>query len=1136
METTRTRTAFRPWYMAAIVALFAAMLYGGTTLVKADHGSEFIDMSITDNVVDHNDALFVQGGVGAGTGNFDPFLTVSPGGSTTTEQGYNTTPPGEFDTFFGGDRTHTLSAAAVPTVCVGGVLPDCSDGILYREFALDYNETGAEDFISIDVLKFYLDDQDDLTDYDDPTSSFGTDNDAPEADLIYDMDAGADTTMLLCTQSCSSGSGVSDMSVLIPDSAFPAECYYGSSECGLWIYLYFAAGAYVDDGSDPIDGEQDWGVTAGFEEWSTELVPVVNVTKTADTSFDQDYDWTVDKKVKVDGECADDATVDLFNGESQDAEWCIEVTRTLGDQSNQTVSGEIEIYNPTGPVNQGGSGIILDAIPAVVVDIDDVLSSLDFTGDVTATVDCGGPLPITVDAGDTLVCTYEASTPEADNGTIGVNTVNVLLEDNPLAFEATANFDFALAVSGDETNESATLTDIEGALDQLFTESGSTSYVNTYSCDADEGETSNTATITPNDGGTADEDTSTLTLNCYDITVTKDAATSLTRTHNWTIDKSVDPATWDLFNGESGTSEYTVVVNSTGSTDSAWAVSGNITVSNVGNPIAATINSVSDVVSVGINGTVDCGAAVFPYTIPAGGTLACTYTASLPDATGRTNTATATQQLYDYDEDGVATAGGTDGEDGTAAVSFAAPTVTVVNNEIDITDTHPDSNGPWECDIDSDPCTFTYEVIFECGDDAGDHDNTAEITQTGQTDDATVTVNCYDISVSKDATPTFTRTYLWTIDKTSPCTVLELAIGEVYDDCDYTVTVDLADPAYADSAWAVTGNITVSNVGNPIPAEITGLTDVIFDGINATVDCTGDASFSAFPHTIAAGGTLACTYSSNLADGTTRLNTATATQQLYDYDKDLNPTDAGTDDEEGTANIVFGDPTTVIDESVTVTDDHPLLVSGALGNCTADTAPCVFNYSITFGPYSVGQCGEIVVPNTATFTTDDSGTTGTDGHTVTITVDCPSGDGCTLTQGYWKTHSSYGPAGPADPTWELLPDGPDTDFFGTGETWYDVFWTAPRGNFSYNLAHQYMAAYLNTLTGADVPADVQAALDAAEAWFEANGLDRPSNPEKQTLTGPHGILGSYNEGDIGPGHCDQDEIAGAQNAKDETIR
>jgi hypothetical protein len=137
-------------------------------------------------------------------------------------------------------------------------------------------------------------------------------------------------------------------------------------------------------------------------------------------------------------------------------------------------------------------------------------------------------------------------------------------------------------------------------------------------------------------------------------------------------------------------------------------------------------------------------------------------------------------------------------------------------------------------------------------------------------------------------------------------------------------------------------------------------------------------------------------------------------------------------------------------------------------------------------------------------------------------MDLPTG-GCTLTLGYWKTHSENGPA-PFDATWAELPAGASTIFFLSGSSWYEVFWTPVAGNQYYNLAHQYMAAALNMEAGASVPANVQTAFDAATTLFNtytpADIAGLPGNDAlRAQFVALAGILGSYNEGDIGPGHC-----------------
>ena len=133
----------------------------------------------------------------------------------------------------------------------------------------------------------------------------------------------------------------------------------------------------------------------------------------------------------------------------------------------------------------------------------------------------------------------------------------------------------------------------------------------------------------------------------------------------------------------------------------------------------------------------------------------------------------------------------------------------------------------------------------------------------------------------------------------------------------------------------------------------------------------------------------------------------------------------------------------------------------------------------------------------------------------------PNG-GCTLTPGYWKTHSEFGPA-PYNNTWAQLPNGASTTFFLSGKNYHQVLWTAPAGNAYYNLSFHYIAAGLNFLNGAD-PSAAQEAYNAATTLFntytpaQIKAL-KGSNSLRQQFISLAGILGQYNEGYIGPGHC-----------------
>jgi hypothetical protein len=324
----------------------------------------------------------------------------------------------------------------------------------------------------------------------------------------------------------------------------------------------------------------------------------------------------------------------------------------------------------------------------------------------------------------------------------------------------------------------------------------------------------------------------------------------------------------------------------------------------------------------------------------------------------------------------------------------------------------------------------------------------------------------------------------WTVDKSaslhgSPVSHLTLAVDE-------SVSVDYS--------IAVTKTCT-----NHVTGTVTG------DGLPTSVAVTaGGASGSCTPIT-AVGDGFTCNFDltpAGTADGTVD---ATATYA-----------DAST--ASGSTSYSFaGAP--VNEESVRVEDTYP--APGTILAIHLDhSATFTYSRQIVFH-----DCGHFTVDNTASIF--DGTFLGSD--TVSISVDVPChGTGCTLTQGYWKTHSKYGPASKPDATWNLLPGGlgPDTTFFLSGTTWINVFNTAPAGNVYYQLAHQYMAARLNILNGASSTAAVDSAIAGATTFFntytpaQAGALAK-SSTARQNALGWAGTLGSYNEGAIGPGHCDE---------------
>jgi hypothetical protein len=356
----------------------------------------------------------------------------------------------------------------------------------------------------------------------------------------------------------------------------------------------------------------------------------------------------------------------------------------------------------------------------------------------------------------------------------------------------------------------------------------------------------------------------------------------------------------------------------------------------------------------------------------------------------------------------------------------------------------------------------------------------------------------YKLDISKTAVPSFKRTYEWTIDKSCDGDEeLTLALGQVYN-YPFSVTVDVS--GYTDSDWKVEGVITINNP-TPFDVTIASVSDVITGGISVDLDCG-----VTFPYVLLSGETLECTYEEDLPNADSRTNTVTVVVS----------SPANVEGGEATADIDFdGVDPELIDESIEVADD----CNESTTTVDYSEAPKTIEYTCPISYEGEEFCGENTYVNTASFTTVDLELTDSDQCSVLVNINCETG--CSLTPGYWKTHSSYGPA-PYDDTWALL--GENTAFYLSGQSYYEVLWTSPQGNSYYILAHAYIAAVLNELNGADVSA-VAAAMSSADAFFSATTPAQAAalkGAAKNAIIALAQTLDDYNNGITGPGHCSDD--------------
>jgi hypothetical protein len=172
-----------------------------------------------------------------GTGVIQSFVRISA--NTDIVQGYNTDArPLVFDENVSAQFTHSLLLSDVPIVTI--------DGVAYRQFLLDINQTGEDPLISLNELQIFLGDTGSpmgATVSGDGTLDFGT-----QASLIYDMDAGPDgDSTIELNYSLNTGSGSGDMFAYIADSLFTG---------GTFVTLYSKFG----EPNNNNDGFEEWAV------------------------------------------------------------------------------------------------------------------------------------------------------------------------------------------------------------------------------------------------------------------------------------------------------------------------------------------------------------------------------------------------------------------------------------------------------------------------------------------------------------------------------------------------------------------------------------------------------------------------------------------------------------------------------------------------------------------------------------------------------------------------------------------------------------------------------------------------------------------------------------------------------------
>lgn len=351
-----------------------------------------------------------------------------------------------------------------------------------------------------------------------------------------------------------------------------------------------------------------------------------------------------------------------------------------------------------------------------------------------------------------------------------------------------------------------------------------------------------------------------------------------------------------------------------------------------------------------------------------------------------------------------------------------------------------------------------------------------------------------------------TKTWSWDIEKSADKQSVTLAPGETAT-VNYSVSVKTT--GFTDSNWNVFGTAQ-------FPAEpsilMTDIRASVLDpntgepGIDGTETCPGG-----LPQLLTS--SLTCQYSIDVPNANSGKVRVSATGL-----ENGNIVGAFDDQPFSFASAMVNE----VDECVNVSDSF----AGSLGTVCAGDAPKTFTYSRTIGPFTSAECGEHVVTNTASFITNDRQHTGSASADVKVTVVCEPPSGCTRTIGYWKTHAGFGPQ--ADVVTPLLPirlgtaGGAKSILVTSAAQAVSILSISNASNGIQKLYAQLLGAKLNGAAGTDLSA-VASTIAAADAFLATNNSASWATltaAQKNTVLGWKDALDDYNNGLLGPLHCD----------------
>jgi hypothetical protein len=515
-------------------------------------------------------------------------------------------------------------------------------------------------------------------------------------------------------------------------------------------------------------------------------------------------------------------------------------------------------------------------------------------------------------------------------------------------------------------------------------------------------------------------------------TLVKTANGSYNTTYTWTIAKSVDQNKQFTVNGGPATFNYTVTVTHGVGKVSNVQVTGDITIGNP-NPFPITIDSVTDSLSDGTGCTVTGGTNV---SVPAS-TSTILGSVDLPYSCTLSAVPTVEEDntvLISW-SDQTGTLNGVPWELTAGSLPFTFTNISftngVIDNSVTVTDTldggtpstlgtatiNPDGSmtvtGGTVDSVNPNQADFNFPKTFT--DPAGtctNHNNTATFTTntsstTGTSSPVVTVTDCQgaDLTISKTAIPTFTRTYTWTIVKTNnQPNPVEQESGSV--NVKYTITTGFTTK---DSAWAVGGTITVTN-----PNDWEAITATVSDSLDTGSNCTYSPSSTVTVPAKSGStpGSSQVTYSCSLGSGAGGTNYATASWIAATYfTPDGLATSVGVP-------FAFTTPTTTVGPTtITVTDSFnggTAITLGTVNALTNTTTPNTNSstdggFTITspsFGVFTYTRSIK-VVSNCVTY--NNTATIVETKQTANSSVEiCGPAKTGALTMGYWQNKNGQG--------------------------------------------------------------------------------------------------------------------------------